>query len=96
MLVIVSYDVNTENSDGRRRLRHVAKICLDYGQRIQNSVFECKVNAEQFEVLKHKLLKEYNEDTDSLCFFNLGNKYKNKISHYGSKSIVDLDKPVVF
>jgi CRISPR-associated protein Cas2 len=96
MLVVVSYDVNTEDPAGRKRLRHVAKICKDYGQRIQKSVFECKVDSTKFTILKQRLLEEYNEETDSLCFFNLGNKYLNKVSHYGSKSIINLDEPVIF
>ena len=96
MLVIVSYDVNTEDPTGRRRLRHVAKICKDYGQRIQKSVFECNVDSTKLTVLKQRLLAEYDEDTDSLCFFNLGNKYQNKVSHYGSNLVVILDEPVIF
>lgn len=96
MMVIVSYDVNTETSSGKRRLRHVAKICNDYGQRVQNSVFECLVDSTMLEEMKERLLKAYDKDHDSLYFFNVGKKYENKISSYGCKQVLDLKKPVVF
>lgn len=96
MMVIVSYDVNTEDKSGKRRLRHVAKICLDYGQRVQNSVFECKVNSEQLELMKEKLLDEIDEAQDSIYFFNLGKYYENKIKSYGCKEVIDLESPVIF
>ena len=57
---------------------------------------ECNVDSTKLTVLKQRLLAEYDEDTDSLCFFNLGNKYQNKVSHYGSNSVVNLDEPVIF
>ena len=95
-MVIVSYDVNTEDKAGRKRLRHVAKICLDYGQRVQNSVFECLVNSEQLEVMKDKLLNEVDLDNDSLYFFNLGKRYHNEVSCYGIKEVIDLESPVIF
>ncbi|MBP2058974.1 CRISPR-associated protein Cas2 [Lactobacillus colini] len=96
MMVIVSYDVNTKDTAGKKRLRHVAKICQDYGQRVQNSVFECLVNNMQLEILKNKLLSEIDEEYDSLYFFNIGSRYHNKIFSYGCKTIVDLDGPVIF
>lgn len=96
MMIIVSYDVNTTDPAGRKRLRKISKICLDYGQRIQNSVFACKVDATKFEILKHRLLSEYREDCDSLYFFNLGSRYSNKMSNYGCKFMVNLDEPVIF
>lgn len=96
MMVIVSYDVSTEDNASKKRLRHVAKICLDYGQRIQNSVFECKVNSIQLEIMKEKLLDEIDEKSDSLCFFNLGRNYHHKIATYGRKQVIDLDSPVIF
>ena len=95
MMVIVSYDVNTETAGGRRRLRHVAKICSNYGQRIQNSVLECFVDSTKLEQLKEELLAEYDEERDSLYFFRIGKKYENKVDSYGNKSIIDVDKPVV-
>lgn len=96
MMVIVSYDVNTKNKSGQRRLRHVAKICLDYGQRVQNSVFECQVNSEQLELMKERLLDEIDDSKDSLYFFNLGKNYKNRIKSYGIKNVIDLKSPVIF
>lgn len=96
MMVIVSYDVNTETSSGKRRLRHVAKICNDYGQRVQNSVFECLVDSTKLEEMKERLLKAYDENHDSLYFFNIGKKYENKVLSYGCKQALDLGKPVIF
>ena len=85
MLVLVTYDVNTEDGNGRTRLRKVAKQCVNYGQRVQNSVFECVLDAGQCKLLKAKLLEIIDEEKDSLRFYYLGNNYKNKIEHYGSK-----------
>lgn len=96
MMVIVSYDINTGSKVGKRRLRHVTKICLDYGQRVQNSVFECKVNSMQLELMKEKLLDEIDDSQDSLYFFNLGKNYQNKIKSYGIKVVTNLESPVIF
>lgn len=96
MMVVVSYDINTESKSGQRRLRHVAKICLDYGQRVQNSVFECKVNSMQLELMKERLLDEIDDSQDSLYFFNLGKNYKNRIKSYGIKDVINLESPVIF
>lgn len=85
MLVLITYDVNTEDGNGRARLRKVAKQCVNYGQRVQNSVFECILDAAQCRILKTKLLEIINEEKDSLRFYYLGNQYKNKIEHYGIK-----------
>ena len=85
MLVLVTYDVNTEDGNGKARLRKVAKQCVNYGQRVQNSVFECVLDAGQCKLLKAKLLEIIDEEKDSLRFYYLGNNYKNKIEHYGSK-----------
>ena len=95
MLVVVSYDVSTKDPDGGRRLRRVAKACLDYGQRVQNSVFECVVNPEQWTRLKHRLLNEYDPEKDSLRFYFLGSNYKRKIEHHGAKVVFDLTGPLV-
>lgn len=91
MMVLVSYDVSTMEKDGRRRLRRIARACLDYGQRVQNSVFECNVDPAQWETLKNRLLKEMNENEDSLRFYFMGNKWKHKVEHIGTKQTVDLD-----
>lgn len=96
MMVIVSYDVNTETASGKKRLRNVSKICNDYGQRVQNSVFECLVDSTKLEEMKERLLKVYDEGRDSLYFFNVGKKYENKVQSYGCKQVLDLGKPVVF
>lgn len=83
MLVLITYDVSTQNASGRTRLRKVAKECVNYGQRVQNSVFECLVDYSQFLLLKEKLVGLINEEEDSIRFYYLGNKYENKVEHYG-------------
>ena len=85
MLVLITYDVNTEDAAGRRRLRHVAKQCVNYGQRVQNSVFECLLDAAQCRMLQNKLLAIIDDKKDSLRFYYLGNNYKNKTEHFGAK-----------
>ena len=85
MFVLVTYDVETTTVDGKRRLREVAKICLNYGQRVQNSVFECLVDPLQFKQLKTNLLKVIDEERDSLRFYNLGSSWKRKVEHIGAK-----------
>jgi len=87
--------VNTETPPGKKRLRHVAKICTDYGQRVQYSVFECIVNAAQFQLIKDKLIKKIDPTTDSLRFYILGNNYKSKVEHYGAKASFDVTEPLV-
>ena len=79
MLVLVTYDVNTETAAGRRRLRKVAKVCVDYGQRVQNSVFECLLDAAQYTMFKAKLTELIDSESDSLRFYQLGNHYKSKV-----------------
>ena len=89
MMVLITYDVNTETEAGKRRLRKIAKQCLNYGQRVQNSVFECLLDASQCKLLQHSLLELINHDTDSLRFYYLGDKYQTKIEHFGAKSTYD-------
>ncbi|AMR06189.1 CRISPR-associated endonuclease Cas2 [Bacillus thuringiensis] len=96
MLVLITYDVSTTNSVGQKRLRKVSKICQNYGQRVQNSVFECVVDATQFATLKMELIKIINEGEDSLRFYQLGNNYKNRVEHIGIKESVDLESPLIF
>lgn len=84
------------NSAGRKRLRKVSKVCQNYGQRVQNSVFECVVDAAQFTALKIELGKIIDESQDSLRFYQLGNNYKNKIEHIGVKESIDLEGPLIF
>ncbi len=85
MLVLITYDVNTEDASGRKRLRMIAKQCVNYGQRVQNSVFECLLDAAQYRSLQAKLCEIMNPEKDSLRFYQLGNKYVKKIEHYGCK-----------
>lgn len=95
MLVLITYDVNTENGVGKTRLRKVAKICVNYGQRVQNSVFECIMdNAKCLEV-KHLLEKVIDKEKDSLRFYYLGNNYKRKVEHIGAKKAFDMEGPLV-
>lgn len=95
MMVIVSYDVSTTTPAGRRRLRRVAKICLDFGQRVQNSVFECLVDPTQWTDLRLRLLTASNETEDSLRFYFLGSNWKGRVEHFGIKTVLDLDGPLV-
>jgi len=95
MFVLVSYDVATTTSEGRRRLRRVAKACLDYGQRVQHSVFECVVDPEQWARLRLRLLDEYNGGEDSLRFYFLGSNWRHRVEHHGAKSAVDMEGPLV-
>lgn len=83
MLVLITYDVNTETLAGRKRLRRVAKVCVDHGQRVQNSVFECLLDAAQYAVLKSKLTQLIDPEYDSLRFYCLGNSYQKKVEHIG-------------
>lgn len=90
MLILIAYDVSTETSAGRKRLRKVAKECVNYGQRVQNSVFECQLNSTEYRQVKAILEGIINKDEDSLRFYNLGDKYKNKIEHIGIKESFDI------
>ena len=86
MMVLITYDVNTEDAGGRKRLRQTAKQCVNYGQRVQNSVFECLVDAAQCKQLQQKLRAIMDEENDSLRFYYLGNKYETCIEHIGAKA----------
>ncbi|MBL4807856.1 MAG: CRISPR-associated endonuclease Cas2 [Rhodobacteraceae bacterium] len=91
MLVLITYDVKSESKDGKKRLRRLAKACLDYGQRVQYSVFECDVDPAQWTALRARLLSEYNEAEDSLRFYFLGKNWKPRIEHCGAKPATDFD-----
>lgn len=96
MLMIVSYDVNTVNASGRRRLRRIAKACEDWGIRVQNSVFECNLDWSQWVSLRARLESICDSDLDSLRYYNLGNSYKEKVVHFGAKpAIAPLDDPLI-
>ena len=86
MLVLITYDVSTQDAAGKARLRKVAKECVNYGQRVQNSVFECLLDTAQCRILQAKLCKIMDSEKDSLRFYYLGNRYENKIEHFGSKA----------
>lgn len=90
MMIIIAYDVSTETSAGRKRLRKVAKECVNYGQRVQDSVFECQLDSTEYRRVKAILENIINEDEDSLRFYNLGNNYKSKIEHIGIKDSFDV------
>ena len=96
MLMLVTYDVNTQDSAGRRRLRRIAKACKDYGQRVQYSVFECEVDPAQWITLRARLIEEFDPKLDSLRFYKLGAKGKSRIEHLGIKETLDLDGPLIF
>ena len=96
MFVLITYDVNTETPAGRKRLRKVAKKCQEYGQRVQNSVFECLLNAAEFRQVQNALIKLIDPEKDSLRFYHLGEKYHEKVEHIGAKPSLDLEGPLLF
>ncbi len=95
MLVIATYDVSTETREGRRRLRRVAKVCLRYGQRVQKSVFECQVNAMQYEELERKMLAEINLEEDNLRFYRLTEPHELRVKQYGVFRSLDFEGPLL-
>ena len=95
MMVLITYDVNTETEAGKKRLRKVAKQCQNYGQRVQYSVFECLVDAAQMKQLKHRLEQLINPEKDSLRFYYLGNEWRNRVEHIGAKASIDLEGPLI-
>lgn len=96
MLVLITYDVNTQTSEGRKRLRKVAKQCVNYGQRVQNSVFECVLDSAMAREVKYKLETLIDKDNDSLRLYYMGDNYKHKVEHIGVKPSFDIDKPMIF
>ncbi len=95
MYILVTYDVETKTREGQRRLRRIAQICLNYGQRVQNSVFECKLDATEYVTIKHELLQAYDPDKDSIRIYRLGKNYDKSVEHYGTKVSYRIDKPLV-
>ncbi len=95
MLILVTYDVSTVDKEGARRLQKVAKTCLNYGQRVQNSVFECLVDNEHWLKLRQELVGLIDPDVDSLRFYFLGKNWKHRVEHIGAKSSLDLEGPLV-
>ena len=95
MLMLITYDISFDDPNGQARLRRIAKHCLDYGVRAQYSVFECDVTPDQWVALKNKLLEIYDPTCDSLRFYHLGSKWRNKVEHHGAKPAVDIFKDVL-
>ena len=95
MLMLVTYDVSTETRAGRRRLRRVAKVCQDYGQRVQKSVFECKVDKTTYEILEKRLLDEIDQNEDNLRLYRLNEPLEEHIKEFGQFRAVDFDGPLM-
>lgn len=96
MLVLVTYDVATGDRAGQKRLRQAAKTCLNFGQRVQNSVFECWISNEQFVRLKSELLGIVDSDQDSLRFYFLGSNWEYRVEHHGTKPSINMEDPLIF
>lgn len=94
-MVLITYDVSTETAEGRKRLRHVAKMCQNHGQRVQKSVFECLVDPAQWTSLRQQLMDEINNDKDSLRFYLLGKNWKRRVEHAGAKPGYDPEGPLI-
>ena len=95
MMVLVSYDVSTASTKGRRRLRRVARACEDFGQRVQKSVFECVVDPTQWTQLKIRLLAEIEASEDSLRFYFLGKNWRGHVEHHGANPALDPEAPLI-
>ena len=95
MYVLITYDVNTSSENGQKRLRQVAKCCKDFGQRVQNSVFECLIDGSDFVRLKAKLLTIIDKDLDSIRIYQLGKNYQTKIEHLGVKTSFDFEGELI-
>ena len=95
MYVLVTYDVATTTPEGRRRLRRVARVCLNYGQRVQLSVFECSVGEKELTQLRHALLEEINPHEDSLRLYYLGENPASRVEHHGQRPSIDFDDVLI-
>ncbi len=95
MMVLVTYDVSVQTAAGRRRLRRIAKVCLDHGQRVQNSVFECLVDPAMWVSMKAQLEAEMNPDEDSLRYYFLGSNWQRRIEHVGAKPTYNPEGPLI-
>jgi len=95
VLMLVTYDVATGDSAGRRRLRRVARLCQDFGQRVQYSVFECQVDPAQWSILRSRLIEEIDDKVDSLRFYRLGANWRSRVEHAGAKASYDPDDPLL-
>jgi CRISPR-associated protein Cas2 len=95
MMVVVSYDVSTIDPEGQARLRRVSKVCKDYGQRVQYSVFECSVDPAKWAFFRNRLIKQIDPEMDSLRFYFLGSNWRRRVEHVGAKKPMDPDEPLV-
>jgi CRISPR-associated protein Cas2 len=95
MMVLVTYDINITSAEGQKRLRNIAKKCENYGIRVQNSVFECVVDAMQYAQLKHDLIKLINAGTDSIRFYRLGERYSARVEHFGIKQTIQVEGTLI-
>ncbi len=95
MVILITYDVKTDSPGGAKRLRRVAKLCENSGQRVQFSVFECKLDMAQWIILKNKLISEIDEKVDSLRFYMLGNNWKHRVEHFGAKGSYDPEGTLI-
>jgi CRISPR-associated protein Cas2 len=95
MMILITYDVSTTTPQGRKRLRQVAKQCVNYGQRVQNSVFECILDPAQFTMLKNKLESIINEEEDSLRYYMLGSNWRKRVEHIGAKATYDPEGTMI-
>lgn len=95
ILILITYDINVEDSSGKKRLRRVAKQCVNYGTRVQNSVFECQVDAAQYITLQHRILEEMDPEKDSVRFYSLGNRHQSKVEHYGVERGIQVDESLI-
>ncbi len=93
--MLITYDVSTIDAAGRRRLRRVARACLDFGQRVQQSVFECEVEPAQWTSLRARLVAEIDAGADSLRFYRLGAEGRRRVEHVGTRPVLDLEGPLV-
>lgn len=95
MFILITYDIETISGDGKKRLRNVAKICQNYGQRVQNSVFECKVDETQLRTIKHQLDQVIDHEKDNLRFYRLGKNYKSTVEHMGNNNAYDIEAALI-
>ncbi len=96
MMILVTYDVSMKDDAGPKRLRKISKLCRDFGQRVQFSVFEIEVDPAQWAALKHKLTQVMDESTDSLRFYYLGSNWERRVEHIGAKPALDMNGPLIF
>ncbi len=96
MLVLVTYDIAVSSSNGQRRLGKAAKVCINYGRRVQNSVYECIVDAAEYQQLKQELLAIINNEEDTVRFYKIGNNYRSKVEYYGLDNGIDVDSELIF